>query len=352
VIWALLVAGLAPGCASGCDEDQICVIAGTGALGFNGDQLPALETRIASPTDVGMTPDGRIWFADFSNMRVRLIEEDATITTLAGIGTHGYSQQGALRLETPLENPIDAAFDADGRLHILPLHEGRVIRVDDDDRIEPVLGSGIFGDSSEGSDSTYAQMGYCSGLAFGPDGSLYVSDSIFSRVRRLNPDGTFETVLGTGAGGISPMGLGRDVLLHGPERLVVDESRDRLLVADTQNHRVLALDLDTNEVTVIAGTGEQGYGGDRSEAISATLREPVGVEVTDAGVVVIADLGNNVLRAVGADGNIHTVVGPSTLHAFEMHGPAGLGWTPEGDLLIAERSGHRILQWKGAIHAL
>lgn len=137
-----------------------------------------------------------------------------------------------------------------------------------------------------------------------------------------------------------------------------EDDRGRLLVADTMNHRVLALDLQSLEVTILAGTGERGYAGDGGPATSALLDTPVGVEVSSSGAVVVADLGNDVLRVIDA-GMLRTVAGGISgdsvevemPEAFPLRGPAGLAWTPEGDLLVAERSGHRALRWMGAADA-
>lgn len=354
---SLLISGCGPVCAPG----RICVIMGSGELGFNGDGLPALETRLASPTSVGVGPDGRPFVADYSNMRIRALNPDGTIETLAGSGIHAYSEVGVHRLETPLENPVDAAWGPDGDLHIVPQHEGRVIRIGGDETVEACAGTGVVADTGDGGDALDAEMGFGGGLAFADDGTLYVSDNTFSRVRRVDLEGRIDTILGTGMAGDSGPGHGPQVPIRSPERVVVDQARDRLLVADTQNHRVLSVDLTSLEVTVVAGTGERGDGGDGGPATEARLDTPVGLAVHRSGTVVISDLGNDALRAVGPDGDIVRIAGGAGSARSEtsglplelsIRGPAGLAWSLDGDLLIAERAGHRVLRWMGADDAL
>jgi DNA-binding beta-propeller fold protein YncE len=334
---------------------------GSGDLGFNGVGLPSLETRLASPTSVRSDPDGRPVVIDYSNMRVRVLTESGTVETLVGNGYHGYSEIGVTALETPLENPVDAVWGPDGLLYVLPQHEGRVIVVAADGTIARVAGTGVLADTGDGGDSLDAEMGYGGGLAFADDGTLFVSDNSFSRIRRFGTDGIADTVLGVGSGGPGELGYGPETSIWSPERVVVDGPRNRLLVPDSFNHRVLALDLETLTVTLIAGSGERGYSGDGGPAELAELHNPVGIEVTAEGTVLIADLENNVLRAVFPDGIIETVAGTgavtdiSTVEdplAFHMRRPAGLAWASGGDLLIAERSGHRVLRWLGAADAL
>lgn len=353
-------AALSTGCQPSCSEGRICAVMGDGELGFNGDGNPALKSRLASPTSVGVDPDGRIYVVDYSNMRIRTLQDDGTLLTTVGSGTHAYSEIGVAPLDTPLENPVDAQWGTDGRLYILPQHEGRMIYIDDTDRVKLCVGTGVLADTGDGGPALEAELGYGSGMALGSDGSIFVSDSSFSRVRRVDPAGTITTVLGTGSGEFGPVGYGPETPVRSPERLFLDEDRDRLIVADTLNHRVLAVDLTTLQATLIAGTGERGYLGDGGPGSEAQLDYPTGVTVAPSGAVIIGDLGNDVLRRVDPDGTITTVAGVQAeddprrsgpAEDFPMRGPAGMAWVGS-DLLIAERSGHRVLRWNGAVDAL
>lgn len=360
-IWPI---GILSGCLpwfDPCKDGRICTEMGTGELGFNGDGLEALETRLASPTSVTTGPDGRIVVTDYSNMRIRTLTEDGMIETIAGNGIHAYSEPGLDVLESPLENPIEAKWGPDGKLYILPQHEGRLIALNDSDQIEIIAGTGVIADSGDGGDALDAEMGYGGGFAFGPDGSIYISDSTYSRIRHVNKDGVIQTVLGIGEAGADTLGYGPETAIRFPERIAVDEAGNRLLVADSMNHRILSMDLDSLETTVIAGTGEPGFSGDDGPAEDAQLHSPVGLEVGPSGEVLIADLQNLVIRSVDPEGTITTIAGNGTLDEpvssarpldFPMNRPAGLAWTSNGDLLIAERSGHRILRFVGASDAL
>ena len=345
-----------------CAVGEVCVIMGTGELGFNGEGLPALESRLASPTAVHEDPDGRVVVVDFSNMRLRALASDGSLVTMAGNGEHAFSEVGLPATESPMENPVDAGWGADGLLYLQPSHEYRIVRVEADGTIGAYAGLGYLGDAGTGDDAATATMGYGAGLALASDGSLYLSDATFNRVRRVSPDGVLANVLGTGAPGAGAPGYGPEVALHGPERLVLDEDQGRLLVADSLNHRVLALDLDTLEVSLVAGDGTEGSSGDGGDARLARLDLPVGLAIGPDGTVLIADLGGNLIRAVDPDGIIRTVVGHGEAEVdpvpfaepleMPLRGPGGLGWTSDGDLLIAERSGHRVLRWDGASDAL
>ena len=335
-----------------CASGRVCAIAGTGELGFNGDALPATQTRLASPSAAYESPDGSIVIVDYSNMRVRRIGTDGTIETVVGNGFHAYSEEGASPMETPLENPIDVAWRPDGDLCVQPQHEGRIVCVDDGTRINRFAGTGVIADSGDDGAAIDAEMGYGGGMAFAEEGALYISDSTFSRIRRVDPNGTIRTVLGTGTAGLGGDGPGDGMALRFPGRLAVDRALQRLYVADTFNHRVVALDTATGAARVIAGTGDAGRDGDGGPARDARLNLPNGVVAAPSGGVLIADQRNPVIRHVDASGTIRTVVGTGesvstnatdlTPLETQLLGPAGLSWTADGDLLIAEQFGHRI----------
>jgi len=357
--WVLALCGLLAACAkkaadsSECSANEVCIIAGTGELGFNGDEHPARETRLASPSGAFEDMNGNIVIVDYSNMRVRQIDDDGRIRTRVGNGFHAYSEEGADTLETPLENPIDIAWNPMGELCILPQHEGRVVCVNEDDQIERFAGTGSIADSGDGGPALDAEMGYGGGMVFAADGTLFISDSSHSKVRRISPDGRIDTVLGTGSAGSEPMGHGPETPLRFPGRLAIDEDNRRLIVADTHNHRVLALDIDSLQATVVAGTGESGFSGDGASAETAALNQPLGVAVGPSGGVLIADSRNHVIRYVDPNGTIDTVIGTGETTQstdseaplqFPVVGPAGLSWTTDGHLLVAEQLGHRILR--------
>ena len=89
-----------------------------------------------------------------------------------------------------------------------------------------------------------------------------------------------------------------------------------LIVTDTWNHRIRAVDLSTGATTTIAGGGSAGYGGDGGAATAAFLSFPSGVAVDSNGNIYIADTGNRVIRKINSsDGIIHTIAGGTDNHA-------------------------------------
>jgi sugar lactone lactonase YvrE len=109
--------------------------AGTGRLAFSGDGGQARSADIQCPAGMAFGPDGALYFADHANNRVRRIAKDGIITTVAGRGPAGVNQgsfagDGGPAIDARLQEPWGVAFDPDGNLFIADRDNDRVRKVD------------------------------------------------------------------------------------------------------------------------------------------------------------------------------------------------------------------------------
>jgi hypothetical protein len=88
---------------------NISTIAGTGICGFSGDGRKALKAEINFPEGLGLAGAGNIFFADEGNSRVRKIDRSGRIATVAGNGTFQYCGDGGQALSACLNNPTALA---------------------------------------------------------------------------------------------------------------------------------------------------------------------------------------------------------------------------------------------------
>jgi sugar lactone lactonase YvrE len=288
----------------------VCRVIGTGDMGFNGEGLPALESWLYFPSVVRVAPDGRLVVVDFNNMRIRAVDPDGTLVTIAGSGDHAWSTPGAGVLETALENPVDVVFADDGRFFIAAQHEARVLLVDADGNVTPYAGTGDEGYAGDGGPADAAWLSELGGIAIARDAgagdTLYLSDTGNNCIRVVDPDGTLRTLAGAPEPGFVD-GAGTDARFSAPQR--IDYADGAVYVADAFNHAVRRVDAATGAVTTVAGTGTPGYTGDGEDARLATLNYPYGVTVDRTGGLLVADSLNNVVRRIDADGIITTVAG-------------------------------------------
>lgn len=105
-------------------------LAGTGEAGDSGDGGPALDAKLNAPRDLEIGPDGHLYFADTDNGRVRAIDlESGTIRTVVGTGELGLDDDGRLATETRLRRPFGIAFDPDGNLYVMDTLNSRIVKV-------------------------------------------------------------------------------------------------------------------------------------------------------------------------------------------------------------------------------
>jgi hypothetical protein len=300
---------------------MICPLAGTGSRAFNGDGLHAMDTDFYLLSAVEPDPAGVIHLVDFNNQRIRRIEDDGSIATVVGSGMHYYASTGGPAVESALENPIDMEFDPSGQLVFVSLHDPRVLYVDQDGYLWSMAGTGEQGDSGDGGPALSARFVEVTGIAIGPEGSVYVSDSGANRVRVIRPEGTVEAVAGTGQAGLSgDGGPGTSAELHYPTALAV-AGDGSLYIADSRNHAVRRVD-SSGMITTIAGTGEAGFGGDGGPAASALLDTPEGLAFTANGSLLVSDWNNHRIRRIAPDGTISTLAGTGEESFHGDGGPA------------------------------
>ena len=111
-------------------DGVVTTIAGTGTPGDAGDGGPAMAAQIHLPGDLELGPDGKLYFADTNNNRVRRIDlTTGTIEAVAGTGAEGYSGDGGPALEATFNRPFGIAFDLYGNLYISDTFNNRIRKV-------------------------------------------------------------------------------------------------------------------------------------------------------------------------------------------------------------------------------
>jgi sugar lactone lactonase YvrE len=105
------------------------VVAGTGKLGFSGDNDKAIEAELSFPSGLAVDSAGNLYIADLGNHRVRKVSPDGVITTIAGTGIAGFSGDGGPAASARLDNPVDVAVDDAGNLYIADEVSNRVRKV-------------------------------------------------------------------------------------------------------------------------------------------------------------------------------------------------------------------------------
>ena len=328
----------------------ITTIAGTGDGGYSGDGGPAAQAQLRWPLGMAVDNHGNLYIADQGNHRVRRVDVSGTITTVAGNGSDGYSGDGGPAIRAQLNRPRRVAVDGDGVLYISDGRNHCIRRVDASGTITTIAGTGIGGYSGDGGPAHLANLYNPWGVAVDGSGNLYIADVSNDRIRRVDVGGTIRTIAGNGSRGHSgDGGLAVQAQLAAPVGVALD-SNGILYIADWHNNRIRRVDT-SGTITTIAGIGPGTFGGDNGPAQLANLYNPQDVAVDGSGNVYIADLSSGRIRQVNTSGTITTVAGAGRGSYGGDNGPAtraqlarpqGVAVDPTGILYISDTGNHRI----------
>jgi sugar lactone lactonase YvrE len=273
----------------------------------------------------------------------------------------GVPSGGAEGAEWQLNHPTNLTLAPDGNVIVVAWHNHKLLTVEPDTgwvRVVCGAGAGFAGDGGPASAALFKQP---NDVTVDEDSNLYIVDQQNQRIRRIDPQGIIETVAGTGVYGSTRDGAAAlDAEFSwafgsnpNPSGGIVYHDR-HLYVADTEAHRIRVIDLDTGNIAALAGTGEPGFSGDGGPAASAQLSAPRDLEIGPDGDLYIADTDNGAVRAVNLSTNvIRTVVGTGELGADDEQLPAtqsrlrrpfGIAFDPDGNLFVMDSLNERVVK--------
>ena len=123
----------------------ITTIAGNGTAGYSGDGGPALKASLNFPAGLAVDDKSNVYIADRNNHRIRKVSPDGIITTVAGTGVAAFGGDGGSALEAHLHLPSDIEVGLKGVLYISDRSNNRIRKVDLDGTITTVAGIGLPG---------------------------------------------------------------------------------------------------------------------------------------------------------------------------------------------------------------
>ena len=328
----------------------LTVVAGNGLPGFSGDGGPAVSASLRGPQDVAVDAIGNLFIADNQNARIRKVAPDGVIFTLAGNGRFGFSGDGGPAIAASLNSPQSLSLDDSGNFFIGDNGNFRVRKVNSDGVISTVAGNGQFGFSGDGGPATDAAFGRITGVAVDAAGNLYIADWENSRIRKVGRDGAVSTVAGDGRATFSgDGGPAVNASVRFPVRVIADGSGN-LYIADWSNERVRRVS-PNGIITTVVGNGQESSSGDGGPGRTASLSRPYGLALDATGSLYIGEQNGGRVRKVTAAGIISTFAGNGGFQASAegspgvlavLNRPKSIFLDAAGNLYIAEQSGHKI----------
>ncbi len=291
----------------------ITTIAGNGTAGSAGNDGPAINAEITGVLSLAVDrARNSLYFADIDNNWVRKVDlASGQLTRYAGtgIGGFGFSGDGGPANQASFQTPISVATDNAGKLYIVDLSNNRIRQVHPiTSIITTIAGNGGATSAGDGGPATAASFATSQQVAADTAGNLTISDyaQMNGRFRRVDVlTGIINTVAGGGNLPLGGSGPATSMNLQHTYALAVDQSGNTLFIGGGgsagNGRQVFKVDLASGQLTVFAGTGEDGSSGDGGPALAAKFNDILGLVVVPGGGLLISDYGNQRIRYVTPD---------------------------------------------------
>ncbi len=261
---------------------------------------------------------GNLFIVESGFCDVRRVDaKTGIISTVVGDGSGncGYGGDGGSATAAQLSGPNAVAFGPDGTMYISDAFNSVIRSVDAAGKIHTYGGQFVIPHqcSTSGDGSQVGSVDLCgaTSLRFDSAGNLYFPEGQTNTIRKVTPAGVLSTAAGTylaADGYAGDGGPATSAQLAQPLDVAFD-SHNNMYFTDSHNEIVRRVDATTHTITTVAGTPKvQGYSGDGGLATEATLNRPGGIDVDAAGNIYIADTDNWVIRKVSAASGIITTV--------------------------------------------
>jgi hypothetical protein len=354
--------------------NYIYTIAGNGTSGYLADNIAATSTRVSSPEGVSVDASGSIYIADSGNSRIRFVPKTSGqyfgqsmtanyIYTIAGNGTAGYLADDVAATGTRINLATNVRLDERGNLYIADKSNNRVRMVPRVSgtffgqsmtaySIYTIAGDGVWDYQADGVDATSTSLREPFDVGLDGAGNVFVGDYLNNRVRMIpRESGEYfgremtanyiYSLAGISLDGYNGEGkLSTECELIFPEGLAQDPSGN-LYFADTEGHRVRMIpktngsyfgqSMTANRVYTIAGTGSEGYSGDDEAATVSQLNYPFKLAVDPDGNILIADSSNHRIRVVAMTSGTHYGQSMTANYIYTMAGNGTDGYTGDNE---------------------
>jgi sugar lactone lactonase YvrE len=254
--------------------------------------------NLNAPSAIALGPDGTLVVADTGSHTIKRIEpQTGRVTVVAGTQDKSGFADGAPG-DSLFNGPVGVAVSSDGTIFVADSYNDRIRAIDVEGRVRTLAGGEAPGyrDAAVGADARFDTP--C-GISVDTDGSLVVADTGNHRLRRVQLDGVVTTIAGTGTQGVIDGSLS-EASFNEPVGVVVDAD-GTIYVTDSGGSAVRVCRRGFwRQVYTLAGYANAGLADGALEG--ARLSRPVGLAVSPDGTLLVADSGNRLIRAVVREG--------------------------------------------------
>jgi hypothetical protein len=248
------------------------------------------SARFYGPAGVAVDRQGNIIVADYGNHRIRMISPTGQVTTIAGSGQYG--NQNGVGLTAKFAYPSSVTVDENNNIYVLDAGTNLVRKIDPGRYVSTLAGNYNGYADGVGNAASFSFSGAAPQACLDVNGDLIIADFFNSRIRRVTTaDGNVTTIAGGGEGDGPALQAGFFFATG-----ITRDRQDNFIIADWHNAKVRKLDRQTNLVSTIAGNGVEGHAD--GPALQASFIRPGAVAVNSRGEIFVSDYADHCIRRI------------------------------------------------------
>lgn len=329
----------------------ITTVAGDGGFFFMGDNGPAYRASIAGPTGVAVDNQGNVYIADRNNNRIRVVDKQGMIRTVAGTGQQDYNGDAELARDTNLHLPFGLALDSKGRLLVIDRSHYRIRRIDPaKGKVETIAGNGQKQFAGDGGPATGANLNFPHGIAVDKKGNIIFSDKGHNRIRKISPAGIIQTIAGNGIRGNVGDGVpALEASLFSVQSLILDSEEEIYFVSPSGFVNMIRRIDDKGIIHTFIQTADKKYlaalKNNQSQGLSMKSEIAMVTQFSDIvfdkdNNIYAADRINHQIRKIDPRGNITTIAGTGESDHSGDGGPAAKATFRDPRALAIDKAGN------------
>ncbi len=321
-----------------CAQDSVTTLAGQVLVNGNTNG-PAATATFNDPAALVADAAGNFYIADSQNHVIRKIGTNGIVSTFVGQMATPGSQDGS-GLQAQFDTPCGIAIGPGGDFYISDTGNHTLRKITPTGVVTTMAGRPGESGFTNGTGGA-ARFNSPLGIAVGANGTVYVADSGNQLIREISAAGTVTTLAGSPENWGRDDGMGSAARFNGPVGVALDH-QGNLLVSDSWNHTIRKI---TPEGIVSTWAGRPGVDGQADgAATSATFCKPAELAMDRSDNLFVADSGNHVIRKISNTGRVSTVTGRAGASGAadgnngtaRFFNPYGLAVAPDGSLIVAD----------------
>ncbi len=278
------------------------------------------NARFNNPHAVAVDGSGTVFVADSFNGVIRKITPEGVASHLAGLASSIGSTDGT-GTNARFYNPSGIAVHGSGTVFVADSQNYTIRTITPAGAVNTLAGSAGASGYADGQGGN-ARFSDPRGIALDSTGNIYVADQGSHTIRKVTPAGLVSTLAGLAGISGSADGTGNNARFKFPGAVAVD-AFDNVYVADFFNDTVRKI-TPNRVVSTLAGLAGS-PGSNDGKTSEARFHYPMGIAIDSAGVIYVADQGNDTIRriAFAPTPQLSGMARSNGVFRFVLNGPGG-----------------------------